>query len=237
MRWFITLYGLERLQAAPVVVPTEEFFPDDFHSTEESVQGTLRRLCEFLQVDFQRVVLEIFDDTEADLTKKLRESLPYWQGNSAGAAGTYSENAETSKFHIKVKRSLLPDPVPLIGTLAHELCHALLLGEKRIDREAPDMEPLTDLLTVFLGLGIFTANSAARFTQHDDGVKRGWSFRRLGYLSEPMFGYALAVFAMERGESKPVWAKYLSVNAGSYFRQSYKFVTYQGTVKKKGQRG
>jgi hypothetical protein len=237
MRWFITLYGLERLQTASMVLPTEEFFPDDFHNTEESVQGTLRRLCEFLRVDFQRVVLEVFDDTEADLTKKMREALPHWEGASAGVAGTYSENAETSKFHIKVKRSLLADPVPLIGTLAHELCHVLLLGEKRIDREAPDMEPLTDLLTVFLGLGIFTANSAARFTQHDDGVKQGWSFQRLGYLSEPMFGYALAVFAIERGESKPAWAKYLSVNAGTYFRQSYRFVTHRRSQKMENLRG
>jgi hypothetical protein len=29
----------------------------------------------------------------------------------------------------------------------------------------PAHEPMTDLLTVFLGLGIFTANSAARFQQ------------------------------------------------------------------------
>jgi hypothetical protein len=127
----------------------------------------------------------------------------------------------------------LTDPVPLIGTLAHELCHVLLLGEKRIQREAPDMEPLTDLLTVFLCFGIFTANSAARFTQHDEGVKQGWSFQRLGYLSEPMFGYALAVFAIERGKSKPAWANYLSVNPGTYFWQSYRFVTHQRSQEKK----
>ena len=227
MRWFVSLYGQERLQALPVVLPTEEFFPDDFQDTEESVYAVLQRVCGFLRVDPHMLVLEVFDDTEGELNEKLRKTLPFWHGDSSSAAGTYSEDTEAGKFRIKVKRSLLNDPVPLIATLAHELCHVLLLGERRIGREAPDMEPLTDLLTVFLGMGVFAANSAARFTQHDDGVKHGWSFRRLGYLSEPMFGYALAVFACERDEAKPAWAKHLSVNAGAYFRQSLKFLAHR----------
>jgi len=53
----------------------------------------------------------------------------------------------------------------LIGTTAHEVAHVLLLADGRISREEPDMEPFTDLLTVYLGLGIFTANTAFRFTQ------------------------------------------------------------------------
>ncbi len=236
MRRFVGLYGQERLQALPVVLPTEEFFPDDFQATEESVQDTLRRVCGFLRVDPSRVVLEVFEDTEAELRGKLREALPSWNDDSTGAAGTYSEDAEAAMFTIRVKRDLLREPVRLIATLAHELCHVLLLGGRHIDREAPDMEPLTDLLTVFLGMGVFTANSAAHFTQHDDGTKHGWSFRRLGYLSEPMFGYAMAVFASERGESRPAWAKHLSVNAGGYFRQAVKFLAHQRAQQDRGSR-
>lgn len=227
IRRFVGLYGRERLQALPVVLPTEDFFPDDFRDTEQSAGETLRRVCGFLRVDPGRLVLEVFDDTEAELTEKLKASLPHWHGSSSGAAGTYSEDVETSTFQIKIKRSLLKEPMRLIATLAHELCHVLLLGGQHIEREAPDMEPLTDLLTVFLGMGIFTANSAAQFTQHDDGTKHGWSFRRLGYLSEPMFGYALAVFASERGEAKPAWAKSLSVNSRGYFQRSQKFLAHQ----------
>lgn len=234
LRRFVGLYGQERLQALPVVLPTEEFFPDDFQATEESARETLGRVCGFLRVDPSRVVLEVFKDTGAELTEKLKEALPYWHGNSTGAAGTYSEDAESAKFKIRVKQGLLREPVRLIATLAHELCHVLLLGGKQIEREAPDMEPLTDLLTVFLGMGVFTANSAAQFTQHDDGTKHGWSFRRLGYLSEPMFGYALAVFASERGEARPAWAKHLSVNAGGYFRQSHRFLAHRRAQQDKG---
>jgi hypothetical protein len=78
------------------------------------------------------------------------------------------------------------------------------------------MEPLNDLLTVFLGFGVFTANAAFRFEQHQDGRSQGWSARRLGYLSEEQFGYALARFAYEREDAKPKWPSFLSTNIRSF---------------------
>jgi len=79
---------------------------------------------------------------------------------------------------------------------------------------------MTDLLTVFLGLGIFTANSAGRFRQYHDDRRQGWSMQRLGYLPEEVYGYSLARFARERGEDKPEWTKHLSTNVRTYFKRS-----------------
>jgi hypothetical protein len=73
---------------------------------------------------------------------------------------------------IALKSSVIKDPMILVATVAHELGHLILLSDGHIDRSAADHEPMTDLLTVFLGLGIFTANSAAQFKQHDHGG--GW---------------------------------------------------------------
>jgi len=47
------------------------------------------------------------------------------------------------------------------GTALHELGHVLLLADGKISKDRKDHEHLTDLLTVWLGLGIFTANSDA----------------------------------------------------------------------------
>ena len=231
--WFIGQFGREFLRSLPVIQPTEEFFPEDFHSTDASIHATLTRVCGFMHVSPTRVTLEIFDDEQEDLKTALRITLPDWEDSTSGAAGTYREEPETEQFLITVKRGKSADPVTLIATIAHELAHVLLLGEGRLDHDAPDMEPLTDLATVFLGLGIFNANSATRFQQHDDGTKQGWSFQRLGYLSEPMFAYALAVFAWERGEKNPAWAKHLRLNVGTYFRQSLKVLEYRDTQKNK----
>ena len=121
---------------------------------------------------------------------------------------------------VAIRSTQLKDPLALVATLAHELGHVILLGGRLIDPKTPDHEPMTDLLTVFLGLGIFTANSAGRFKQFQDNRRQGWSMQRLGYLPEEVFGYALARFAAERGEQKSEWAKHLSTNVRAYFKQS-----------------
>jgi hypothetical protein len=103
---------------------------------------------------------------------------------------------------------------------AHELGHVILLRPGLVGRDEPDMEPLNDLLTVFHGFGVFNANSVFQFQQYTSYDRQGWSTRRLGYLSEQQFGYALARFATERGERSPAWAKYLNTNVGSYWKRS-----------------
>jgi hypothetical protein len=112
-----------------------------------------------------------------------------------------------------------------VATLAHELGHVILLGGKLLDPKTPDMEPLTDLLTVYLGMGIFNANAAFRFSQYQNERKQGWSAALLGYLPEQIFSYALAKFAFERGELKPEWEVHLSVNNRSYFKRSLRWLT------------
>lgn len=107
-----------------------------------------------------------------------------------------------------------------VATLAHELGHILLLRPGLVGRDEQDMEPLTDLLTVYLGLGVLTANAVFQFKQFSNDQTQGWSARRQGYLPEVTLGYALARFAHERGELKPKWIGYLATNIESYFKQS-----------------
>jgi len=131
---------------------------------------------------------------------------------------------------VAIRSSMLLDPISLVATMAHELGHVILLGGNFLTHDTPDQEPMTDLLTGFTGLGIFIANSAARFMQFQDDRRAGWSTQRLGYLPEPVFGYALAKFARERGEHKPPWAKHLSANLRSDFNQSLRVAHAESTV-------
>ena len=118
----------------------------------------------------------------------------------------------------------LNDPLALVATMAHELAHVHLLGHGRISAEEDDHEPLTDLLTVFLGLGVFTANSVIREKYRDDGVISSWSIRRRGYLTMPKFGYSLARFASLRGEEEPEWAGHLRPDVRAAFDQARRFL-------------
>jgi len=210
------LLGRNRMLEAQVVLPTAEHFPDPYDGTEEGLHLLFQRVCRYMRVDQSQIDLEVFPDE----TTEMRDLLPFWSSRSRGCAGLYVHGTEDARMVIAVKDSQLKDPLALVATLAHELGHAILLGKKLVNRDEADMEPLTDLVTVFLGMGVFTANTAARFQQHDDGRKQGWSMQRLGYLPEEVYGYALAKFASERREDRPAWVKHLGTNVRAYYKRS-----------------
>jgi hypothetical protein len=219
------MLGRSRMLGAKVILPNDQYFPDPYDKSPAGAEKLFQRMCAYLQVDRARIELEIFPDE----TEELREILPYWSGGSGGCAGLYTHDPQSNPRNaikenrpmmVALRSTLLKDPLVLIATVAHELGHVILLGGGLIDPATPDHEPLTDLLTVFLGFGIFTANSAALFRQFHDERRHGWSMQRLGYLRQEIYGYALARFAVERGEIKPDWMRHLSANVRTYFKRS-----------------
>jgi hypothetical protein len=222
------MLGRRRMLEARVILPTAEFFPDPYDKNPAAAEKLLQRVCGYMLVVRSRIEFEIFPDE----TEELREILPSWSGSSGKcAAGLYVHDAtkdgdpedggsEQKCPVVAVRSTLFQDPLSLVATVAHELGHVILLGGGLMLQKTVDHEPMTDLLTVFLGLGIFTANSAGRFKQYQDERRQGWSMQRLGYLTEQVYGYALARFAIERGEAKPEWIKHLSTNVRAYFKRS-----------------
>jgi hypothetical protein len=212
------LLGRNRMLAAEVILPDAEYFPDPYDKSELAAEKIFSRICGYMQVDHSEIELEIFPDE----IKELRTLLPYWRGGKeGGCAGLYVHpDDESRKMVVALRQSQLDDPLVLVATIAHELGHVILLGGGLMEHSVKDMEPMTDLLTIFLGFGIFNANCAARLLKWQSDRKQGWSMIHLGYLPEEIFGYALARFAHERGEHRPTWIKHLSTNLQSYFKKS-----------------
>ena len=215
--WLLNQFDIN-IDDLAVVLPTPEFFPDTYQGEEDDVEKLLVRVCSYMGVSRDRLSLELSSDKE----EKIRDHLPSFESKGRGAAGHYRETAD--QIRISLSTAYLRDPMSLVGVIAHELGHVLLLADKNIARDRKDHEFLTDLLTVQKGLGIFTANSAFRFTQWSGGFKQGWKVERLGYLSEPMFGYALALFAWTREENKPQWSRYLEGNVKDHFKSALKYL-------------
>ncbi|WP_432880850.1 hypothetical protein ACQPYH_36110 [Kribbella sp. CA-245084] len=120
--------------------------------------------------------------------------------------GRWSRGADQNQ--IELSPTLAADPVALIAIYAHEVGHELLLGGERITlTRRPDHEPLTDLITVFYGLGIFTANAAYERRPRPNG--RGKQPVARGYLREAALAEALAYYALLRGERHPDWDRHL----------------------------
>jgi hypothetical protein len=87
---------------------------------------------------------------------------------------------------------------------------------------------MTDLLTVFYGLGVFNANSSFVFEQWTNSQFQGWRAGGAGYLTEEMFGYALGLYAYLRNESRPEWKAYLKTNIKSYLKSSLNYLAKTG---------
>lgn len=224
MAWFRDQFGNGPL-GTPVIVPTSTYFPPPFSGSDGDVRALVSKVAGYMGVEAE-VAVEISDDV--DHVRELQRILPA-ASESRGAAGTYTAGAGGRPV-ITIDRSNVSDPVRLVAVIAHELGHVRLLGEGRIGAGRADGEPLTDLVTVYLGLGIFTANAAFEFsrTMPDLSARRtgGWRAQRLGYLTEQMFGYALACYAVERAEPDPPWARYLDTNPRVYLKHGVQYLRH-----------
>jgi hypothetical protein len=217
LRWLTRQFGLHILLERQVILPTAEFFPDAWDGSPKAVRRMFRRVCGYMGVDPDDVEIQLFNDqTPGGLIQS---------GLVTGfAAGTWSGgDGPWQKGVVRIERGALDRPADLIGTMAHELAHQRLLGEGRSDPHAFDNELLTDLTAVYHGFGVFLANNPRKSTgelSHWPGTK----LRRPEYLSEPMFGYALAHLAWFRDEARPDWVRHLRWAPRAVFKQGLRYL-------------
>lgn len=226
MQWLLEEFGKKTFRDVTLVLPTDEFFPDEYFGDEDDAEALVTRVCNYMDVKRDRIEVEFFEDHYGEIVG----SLCFMEGSSEGASGHYRKRRD--KFVISLESSQLSNPMTLVATVAHELGHVRLLGEGRIHGGFEDHELLTDLLTVFFGLGVFTANSAFSFRQWSDNSSQGWRTERKGYLTEEMFGYALALFALMRGEQNVSWSEFLEGSVRTYFKDSLKYLEKTGEAAK-----
>jgi len=215
LEWLSREFGESAFTGGPIVLPTKEFFPDSYDGSEDAAHALAERVCGYMDVSPSLIDLR-FQSTPRKL----------WLVNDSGkylphAAGTYEEGNDA--FVIHLDRDGLHDTMGLVGTVAHELAHVRLLGEGRLEWSAFDNELLTDLTVVFLGLGIFLANTPrvweSQFTTWPDS-----DLVKPEYMTPPMFGHALAHLAWFRGEQKPAWSRYLNGGARANLKQGLRYL-------------
>jgi hypothetical protein len=222
MQWLRGEFGDDRL-TAPVTLPTKDFFPPPFSGSDADVLGVVTAVARYMGATGE--VLVAFTD-DYDHAQQLARLMP-GGFRVHGAAGAYRDHGGSAI--VTLDRSGSREPARLLAVIAHEVGHVRLLGEGRIDTGRADHEPLTDLATVYLGMGVFTANAAFSFgTVGGSGLEAtGWRAQRLGYLTEQMFGYALARWALMRGQPDPDWARYLDTNPRVYMKQAIRHIRSQ----------
>ena len=192
MNWLVAQFGWEALTRFDVVLPIHEHFPAPYDGSREAVRDLFDQVCEYMEIDPRSVELKFYSEgRERSLNPgplRTRESA---------TTGLYDK--QEGRTSIWLELSNLHDPACVVATCAHELCHMHLLGGNRLSREDADHEAVTDLATVFFGMGVFTANVSLRDRSTRRGNLEFWSISRQGYLTDPVLGYALALYAWARG--------------------------------------
>ena len=229
MEWLRGEFGVAPLNV-PVILPTSEYFPPPFYGSDGEVRAVVHSVARYMGVQAD---VDVQFSEDLDHAQNLRRLFPGRMGTlrSSGAAGSYADTDADGPRVVTIDRSNISEPARLVAVIAHELGHIRLLGERRIDSGRRDQEPLTDLVTVYLGMGIFTANAAysfGRISGYEIEPAGGWQSRRLGYMTEQMFGYALARYAVYRGEPDPPWAGYLDTNPRAYMKQGIRYLRHAG---------
>jgi len=220
---FLTLldfFGKENTQHRRVLIPHFSDFPIAYNGTEQAAYETLKIVAAQMEVPIDKIILGYYDDRVREVSTGSpfgRRIFLQSEKDDKYPGGLYWGRTEDGKYEIWLNRVNLSEPEGLVATLAHEIAHIKLLGENRI---AVNNEPLTDLTTIFFGLGIFNANVAFQTFKTFDS--HGW--RSKGYLSQTQWGYSLALFAYVREEESPKWIDYLTPNVKSDFLQGQKFI-------------
>lgn len=218
-RWLLDRFGsLAVLSQASLVVPSREFFPP----TEATGHDRARHVFEAVKNHAGMAKWECELIAQAPGPKPHLGGLAIVQGLH-GAAGTFGVEGRT--IAITYDPALLDAPVKLVATFAHELAHYLLAAERELPPGGEELlEPATDLTAAYLGFGVFGANSAFTFEQHQDAGMQGWSSSRLGYLSERAWVFALAIFALLRLDPIEPLERHLKPHLYQDLRKAMKYL-------------
>jgi len=210
VEWFRDQFGDSPL-AAPVILATREFFPPQ-PASDADVRALVRKVAGYMAVG-PAVSVEFASEIErVEWIQRLQRQTRGAPVGVAGNDGEYCRTGKHGRHVVMIDRASFGRPARLLAVIAHELGHVRLLGERHAKPGSADHEALTDLVTVCLGMGIFTANAA---------------IERDGYLTEPGFGCGLAVWARSRGETDPPWETYLDRAPRAYLRQGVRYLRLQ----------
>ena len=212
MGWLAQRLGIDRLMNAEVILPTERHFPDPYHHDVGDVQRMTERMRGYMGIAPHTIEVAVCAD-----------------GAITGAAGVYYQRSDgEERSHIYVAESQLAEPMALAATLAHELAHEILLGGGILTAEVGDHEWITDLLQVYVGVGIFAANATVYERNFREGRSSWTVMGKQGYLPSRMYGYALALFAWVRGENRPAWTEHLRRDARTAFDDGMRYLAKTG---------
>lgn len=211
--WLLNTFGHETLIKKRTLVTEWHCFPFNYEPTMPMVHQVAEILAEQMDIDYSLIEISTYKEGEHSVGGSVL--MQGVEGEQYSGGKYYGLNND-GKYHIALRNDSVGDLENLVAVLAHEMAHIKLLGEANID---VNNEPLTDLTTLFYGIGVYNANMAFKHT----GAKNYWSIQKLGYLQQVEWGYALALRSYILGEGKVEWPLYLNPTVRADYKESMAF--------------
>ena len=133
---------------------------------------------------------------------------------------TYQLDGETLYF----SNRLLENDQDAIATLLHQLSRNWFLQQSGNSWSPDELDWYSDLLPVYLGWGIFGANTTVFSRSDRIGEFENWQVDRHRILTSRMFGYGIALFAWGHNERAPDWHRLLRPDAKIPFQRMLKYL-------------
>ncbi|TQV85381.1 hypothetical protein [Aliikangiella coralliicola] len=226
-RWLLRNFGGEDFyQHTQLVLPTSEFFPLSVSTADEVAEATFMTVKALANMQNWHCELE---KQEKDIDPRVAETVAL-QNVPSSPHGTFSVDSE-QKVVITYNPQLVNNPQQLVATFAHELAHYLTATTK----EAPpggfdNWEFATDIAAIFLGFGIFMANTAFTFHQYSGASSQGWRSQRSGYLSDTEYAYSLAIFTLLKDIPTDAALSHLKATPKSLYKKCLREIKSLGFV-------
>lgn len=205
----------------------EHFAPSKKGSRPLSGRPLVKHLFEIIKRQCGFGPKDIFRLIPSDEAKPQSfGGLAMVQTNEAGACGRYkiTQNDDGSYTEtISYDRDLADDPNQLIATLSHELGHALHNRSKEpLDIEPELYEMFTDLTAIYMGYGVFTANTRFEFSQFQNSDTQGWQATGAGYLPEADIVFGTALFMKIKNIPQDVASENLKPRLRKMLKKAFK---------------
>lgn len=210
MRELIRHRGKRTFLNAPLLEPTEEFFPDRWTPNAAGVRRLAKRVLRYAGMGSFPV----------EVTLSMEDAMPIFDSQGhvrghehVGDVAAWFDGLDDGVCHFGVATDRIEDPRSLAAILCHEVSHAYRERHGLQYETHDEEESLTDLTTVYLGFGILSANLASWRTSKGHPE----------YMTQQGLSFLLAAQVVCRGldaaERKRV-TKHLDTNQAAFFEAS-----------------
>jgi len=192
--WIIENFdGLGQIKKTPLILPTAQFFPQTDLKDHAYAEYITQQITKHADMnDHKEWPYHLVAQSKRapgfvdGIAMKTIESLPL---------GTFATQND-AVAEITYDPELIHNPQALIATLSHEFAHFLMQTAKTPPPGGwEEEEPCTDGLAIFMGFGIFIANTSSYFSSNSEG----WEYGHSGYLCEGEILHVLSSFLLISG--------------------------------------